>query len=290
MNAAQTDPRPPTAKQIAIGQGESALTATVFSSPEAMADYVAELILAGVQAARKAGRNYLLGCPTGRTPMPTYRAIGQKAAGADIDLSHVVLAMMDEYVVPAGHGFEYCPADAHYSCRRAANVDIAGALNCDLPAPHRIVPDHIWFPDPARPQSYDELLKAAGGIDFFITASGTSDGHVAFNEPGSAIDSVSRIVALHAPLRRDNCRTFPKFKSIDEVPRHGVTVGLGTIRSLSRQIVLLIHGADKRGAVKRLDACRGFDSRWPASFIFECRSALVLLSRDTVSQGQDTAT
>jgi len=249
-----------------------------------MGDHAAQLILDGVQAARAAGRAYVLGCPTGRTPMPTYHAMGRKAAADGLDLSHVVLAMMDDYVVAAGEGFAHCPADAHYSCRRAANVDIAGAINAGLSPAHRMVRDRIWFPDPAQPQDYDERLKEAGGVDFFITASGASDGHVAFNAPGGALDSVSRIVPLAETTRRDNLGTFPQFRRIDQVPTHGVSVGLGTIRLLSRQVALLIHGAGKREALKRLNACRGFDPAWPASFIFECRNALVLADQEALRE------
>ena len=272
------------AEKVLIGQGDSARPALVFGSPDAMGAYVAQVILDGVQAARSAGRAYLLGCPTGRTPMPTYRAIGRKAAADGIDLSGVVLAMMDDYVVSAGDGFEHCPAGAHYSCRRAANVDIAGAINLGVPPACRLAPEHIWFPDPARPHAYDERLKGAGGIDFFLTASGTSDGHVAFNAPGSALDSVSRIVPLAETTRRDNLDTFPDFKGLHEVPTHGVSIGLGSIRSLSRQVALLFHGAGKREAVKRLNACRGFDPAWPASFIFECGNALILIDKEAMRE------
>jgi glucosamine-6-phosphate deaminase len=270
--------------QVTLGQGDAARTALLFDAPEAMGACVARVILDGVQAARAAGRAYLLGCPTGRTPMPTYRAIGRQAAADGVDLSGVVLAMMDDYVVPAGDGFGHCPAGAHYSCRRAATVDIAGAINQGVPPACRLAPDHIWFPDPARPHAYDERLKGAGGIDFFLTASGASDGHVAFNAPGSALDSISRIVPLAETTRRDNLGTFPDFKGLHEVPTHGVSIGLGSIRCLSRQVALLMHGAGKREAVKRLNACRGFDPAWPASFIFECGNALILIDQEAMRE------
>ncbi len=283
MSGVTLDAQEPVGR-VSMGQGDAARPALVFGSPEAMGDYVAQVILDGVQAARSAGRAYLLGCPTGRTPMTTYFAIGRKAAATGIDLSDVVLAMMDDYVVPAGAGFGLCAADAHYSCRRAANVDIAGAINQGLPSAQRIASDHIWFADPVRPQAYDQRLKDAGGIDFFITASGASDGHVAFNAPGSALDSVSRIVPLAETTRRDNLGTFPEFKGLHEVPTHGVSVGLGTIRRLSRQVALLIHGEGKRAAVQRLNACRGFDPAWPASFIFECGNALILIDQEAMRE------
>ncbi len=268
--------------QVAIGQDGFARQAWVFDSPEPMGEHVARLIMEGILGARASGRAYILGCPTGRTPMPTYHALGHQAAAVGADLSRVILAMMDDYVVPAADGFAPCPADAHYSCARAAREDIAGAIHRDLPPACRIRPDHIWFPDPARPQAYDSRLAAAGGVDLFIVASGASDGHVAFNAPGSALDSVSRIVTLAETTRRDNLGTFPAFRGLDEVPSHGVSVGLGTIRLLSRQVALLIHGAGKHAAVKRLDACHGFDPLWPASFIFECPNSIILLDQEAV--------
>ncbi len=269
-------------QQIPIGQGPEALSAMVFASPEAIGDYVATLILDGVRIAREAGRPYLLGCPTGRTPMSSYQALGRRAALAGTDLSQVTLVMMDDYVVPSGNGFEHCPAAAHYSCRRAAWEDILGAIHAGVDVPHRISLDRVWFADPAQPDAYDRRIRDAGGIDLFITASGASDGHVAFNAPGSSIDSGCRIVPLAATTRADNLLTFPRFKGIDEVPSHGVTVGLGTIRSLSRQVALLIHGANKRNAVRRLAACRGYDSQWPASFIYRCANPLVILDRSAM--------
>lgn len=270
-------------KQVQIGQGPLALQASVFDSPEAMGDQVASLILAGFVAARSAGRRYILGCPGGRTPMITYQALGRQAAAAKADVSHVTIAMMDDYLVPAGGGFAHCPDHVHYSCRRAAYEDIADVINSGLPAACRIPRAQVWFPDPANPAAYDKRLEAAGGIDLFITASGASDGHVAFNTPGSALDSTSRVVALPDSTRRDNLRSFPRFKGLADVPTHGVTIGLGTIRSLSRQVILLIHGADKRDAVKRLASCRDFDPQWPASFIFRCRQPQIVLDRESLS-------
>ena len=269
-------------KQIPIGKGERALQAMVFDSPEAMGEHVAQMILAGVTAARAAGRRYLLGCPGGRTPMIGYQALGRQAAAVKADFSHVTIVMMDDYLVPAGKGFVHCPDDAHYSCRRAAREDIAGVINRGLPVALQIPRTQIWFPDPAQPEAYDQRLQAAGGIDLFIAASGASDGHVAFNTPGSALDSVSRIVPLPDSTRRDNLRSFPLFKGLADVPAHGVTIGLGTIQSLSRQVILLVHGADKRDAVKRLAECSDFDAAWPASFIFRCRQPRIFLDREAM--------
>ena len=184
--------------------------------------------------------------------------------------------MMDDYVLPAvDGGYEHCPADAHYSCRRFAREEIAGLL--DASAAVGIPPEQVWLPDPRDPSAYGDRLVEAGGVDLFIVASGASDGHVAFVKPGTPLDSGVSIIPLAETTRRDNMATFPEFDSLDEVPDHGVSVGLGTIRDVSAQVRLIIHGADKRTAATRVLEADDFDPAWPATFIHRCRGAQIWL-------------
>jgi len=208
---------------------------------------------------------FILGCPGGRTPMSTYQALAVEFAWRRTDLSHLVIAMMDDYVVAHGHGWATVPATAHNSCRRFAHEDIQAVLNAGRDARFQIVNENVWLPDPAAPTEYDQRLSEHGGVDFFILASGAGDGHIAFNPPGSAEDSTTRIVELAEQTRRDNLATFPDFTGLDEVPSHGVTVGVGTIATQSRRVVMIAHGADKREAVRRLTTGDGYDSSWPAT-------------------------
>jgi glucosamine-6-phosphate deaminase len=199
----------------------------------------------------------LLGCPGGRSLVSTYRALA--ASGAD--LSRTTIVMMDEYVpVP--------PASAHYSCRGFALREIARPL--------RIPEENVWLPDPDDPGAYDERIAAAGGIDLFLLASGASDGHVAFLPPGSPLDRGTTVVRLAESTRRDNVATFPEFSSADDVPEHGVSVGLGTIRK-ARRVRMVVHGAHKRGAASRVRALDRFDPEWPASIVHACADAEILL-------------
>ncbi|CAN5614723.1 glucosamine-6-phosphate deaminase [soil metagenome] len=230
--------------------------------------------MAGVDAARTEGRRYILGCPGGRSGRSTYQALVGLQRGAD--LSHVVIAMMDDYVEPLpGGGWQHVPPEVHHSCRRFALEEIAKPLNKVAAAIVR--PEHIWLPDPMEPEEYGRRLRAAGGVDLFIVASGASDGHVAFVRPGSALDSEVAVIELAATTRRDNLATFPAFTSLDEVPSHGVSVGLGTIRDVSRSVRLVIHGSAKRSAADRVLAARDFDPDWPATFIHRCRDARILI-------------
>lgn len=253
------------------------LAVTVFPDPDALGRFLAEEILAGIRDARRAGRRFVLGCPGGRSLRSTYRALAAGAAASGEDLSVLVVAMMDDYILESTAGYTLCRADAHYSCRRFAREEIAGVVNSGLSEGRSLRPENVWLPDPADPSDYDARLRQAGGIDLFLLASGASDGHVAFNPPGSRIDQGTRIVRLAQSTRRDNLATFPQFRGIAEVPRLGVSVGLGTIAELSRQAVLVIHGAHKRPAVRRLASCRDFTPDWPASVIYRCRGGRVLL-------------
>lgn len=254
----------------------------VFTDPISLGETLAEEIVSGIDTARAEGRRYVLGCPGGRSPRTTYEALARRVVGAD--LGHLVIAMMDDYVVPdPGGGFEHVPAAAHYSCRRFANEEIVAPLN--EVAAVGIDPARIWLPDPAEPPAYHRQLHDVGGVDLFIVASGASDGHVAFVKPGTPLDSGVAIVTLAETTRRDNMTTFPEFGSLDEVPTHGVTVGLDTIIATSRRVRLIIHGPDKRRAARRVLAATDFDPEWPATFIHRCRGAQIWLDEAARSGG-----
>ena len=253
---------------------------TVFETPEKLGWDLAGEILDRTRVALRRRRRFLLGCPSGRTPRVIYQALARRAAEANDNLSHVVIAMMDEYLNADGKGgFVACPMNAHYSCLGFAFREIQAPINRELPADACIPDHHIWIPDPADPAEYDARLQDAGGVDLFLLASGATDGHVAFNPPGSPLDGGSGIVALSEETRQDNLATFPQFKSLDEVPTHGVSVGLGTIARLSQEAVLVMHGAGKRESARRVQAAAGFDPSWPATLIHECRRGRIYLDK-----------
>jgi len=242
---------------------------TIFDSPAELARTLAGEILQGIASARREGRRYLLGCPSGRSLRGTYRELGRAARQLSCTTHHVVVAMMDEYLISGDGGLSLCPADAHYSCRGFGRAEILAELGGA----------ELWIPDPRAPERFDARLAAAGGIDLFLLASGASDGHVAFNPPGTTLESVTRVVRLAESPRRDNLATFPAFHDLAEVPGSGVSVGLGTIAGLSRAAAMVIHGSHKREAARRLLAGEGFDPSWPATVIHACRGARILLDR-----------
>lgn len=235
----------------------------------------AERIVDGIRAAADRGRRYLLGCPGGRTPKPIYDALGAVCARDHVDCSHVVIVMMDDYVELVDGGFRAIDATAAHSCRRFAEHDIRRVVNAGLTPDTAIAATSVWFPDPASPERFDERLADAGGVDLFLTASGASDGHVAFCGPGADVDGTSSVVELAPSTRHDNMSTFPTLTSLDSVPTHGVTVGLGTIRHHSREVLMVLHGTDKQESLRRIASAGKHDPDWPATFVHACDSAEV---------------
>jgi glucosamine-6-phosphate deaminase len=202
---------------------------------------------------------FLLGCPGGRSLLPTYRAV----AALRRRWPRLVVVMMDEYLD--------APADAHYSCHGFARRELAGPLQLDA--------DQVWLPDPHHPAAYDARIEAVGGIDLFLLASGASDGHVAFVGPGAPRHGRTAVVALAESTRRDNLATFPGFRSLDEVPRAGVSVGLATIAA-AQSLRLVLTGAGKQGATERLLTLDGFDPDWPASIVHDHPDAEIWVDRE----------
>jgi glucosamine-6-phosphate deaminase len=257
----------------------------IFDTPETLGEALAERLVAEIVEAAAAGGAYLLGCPGGRSPRPIYRAMARRIGASGISLAHVVIVMMDDYLIERAGGFDHVDAESHFSCRRFARDEIVAVLNGSLPTTQRITPERVWFPDPKNPAAYDGRIAAAGGIDFFILASGAGDGHVAFNPQGSARESRSRIVPLAEQTRRDNMKTFPDFTAIDQVPGHGVTVGIDTIARHSKAAAMVLWGADKARAFQHISKAGDYDPAWPATVVAACRGGELLADRAAAGEG-----
>lgn len=243
------------------------LNVTVSPTVSELGQALANEVITGIRHARRDKRPFLLGIPAGRTLVPVVAALNVQLRSTPVPLDDVILVMMDDYLLRSGSGWELADASAHFSCRRFGE-ELRSGLTASVGGLPGIPDSHLWSPDPAEPEEYDRRIEEAGGIDLFFVAVGSSDGHVAFNPPGSVLDSWTRVIALAETTRQDNLATFPEFVSLDDVPTHGISVGLATIRS-ARRLEVLVHGAGKRRALTRLLAAGAFDPSWPATFVYE---------------------
>jgi glucosamine-6-phosphate deaminase len=221
---------------------------TILDDGDAVGAYVASLVTEVID-------DGVIGIPAGRTPRTTFDALHRD----HVDLTSAQFLLMDEYV-----GVD---VSAPHSCRGFAQREM------------RVPASNLRAPDPQRPDDYEAMITALGGIDVFLLAAGATDGHVGFNPPGSPLDSRTRVVELAETTRRDNLDTFPNLRSRDDVPTHGVTVGLGTIVEHADRAVLVFIGEDKRDALARTVGLTNFDPAWPASIVHRCRNAEVVADR-----------
>jgi glucosamine-6-phosphate deaminase len=172
----------------------------------------------------------VLGLATGSTPLPVWAALRERG----VDLSRVRGFALDEYLgLPAGHPESYASV---------IQREVVEPLGLD-PALVR-VPGDDGEPVETAGARYEEAIRAAGGVDLQILGIGRT-GHIGFNEPGSSLASRTRVKTLTDATRADNARFFA---AAEEVPRHCLTQGLGTILE-ARELVLLAFGAAKAEAV-----------------------------------------
>jgi glucosamine-6-phosphate deaminase len=251
----------------------------VFSAPEQIGQTLAALI-ADRLAAQRPGIPFLLGCPSGRSPHSTYRALVEEVRRRELDLRDLVIVMMDEYMDADGGSVD--PAAPH-SCARFGREEIVAPLTAAAGPGRGIAENHFWVPDPCCPGRYDTGIAKLGGIDLFILASGASDGHIAFNQPGTPRDAGTHVVTLSESTRRDNLGTFPTFgHDLDRVPRQGVTVGVGTIRDRSKEVVMVVHGAHKAASVARIAAAERYEPDWPATIVTECANPKLFVDESAI--------
>jgi glucosamine-6-phosphate deaminase len=264
------------------------VTPLVLATPQEIGSYVAAMIRAGIHEATADGRPYVLGCPSGRSPSPVYHALAREVAAHELDLRALTIVMMDEYVEQDPDSGELRRVDSglSHSCVGFGLRNIVGPLDAAAGAGRGVAADGLWSPDPADPAAYDEKIRRAGGVDLFLLASGASDGHVAFNPPGSSYDSRTRIVELADSTRRDNLSTFPTFGALEDVPRVGVTVGIETIRESSRRVVMIAHGADKAEAVRKMARAQRYEASWPATILAECREPSFVVDRQAADRAR----
>lgn len=183
------------------------------------------------------GPEVAIGVATGSSPLALYEALADMVAAGTLDLSRASAFALDEYVgLPPGHPESY-----------------ATVIAKTVTVPLRMDPALVHTPDgyaddvEAAAKAYEDAIAAGGGVDVQILGIG-SNGHIGFNEPSSSLASRTRIKTLTPTTREDNARFFD---SIDQVPTHCLTQGLGTIMD-ARNVVLVAQGAGKADAVARL--------------------------------------
>jgi glucosamine-6-phosphate deaminase len=200
----------------------------------AVAGRIAEVI----RARNGAGRHAVLGLATGSTPIGIYRELIRLHREEGLDFSNVVTFNLDEY--------HPMPPESIHSYHRFMWENLFDHVN--------VRRQHVHLPPGEVPRAqvdaacrgYEEAIRAVGGIDFQILGIGKT-GHIGFNEPGSGVESRTRLIALDTVTRRDAAADF---FGEDNVPTEAITMGVASIME-AREIALVATGEHKAAIIRR---------------------------------------
>ncbi len=211
------------------------------------AHYVAHRIL---EAQPTVEKPFVLGLPTGSSPLGMYRELINLNKQGIISFQNVITFNMDEYIgLPeehpeSYHAFMWNNFFKHIDIKRE-NVNILNGNAADLEA---------------ECADYEARIKAVGGIDLFLGGIGP-DGHIAFNEPGSSLASRTRQKTLTTDTIIANSRFFDN--DVNKVPKTALTVGVGTVLD-AREVLIIVNGHNKARALKHAVE-EGVSQMWTVS-------------------------
>jgi len=205
---------------------------------ETLSEWVACYIAARIRKAQPtAAKPFVLGLPTGSSPLGTYRKLIELNKTGVISFRHVITFNMDEYVgLPKEH------PESYYSFMW---TNFFGHTD--------ILPENVHIlngnaPDlEAECAAYEAAIRETGGIDLFLGGIGP-DGHIAFNEPGSSLASRTRIKSLTTDTIIANSRFFGNDTA--QVPRTALTVGVATVLD-AKEVVIVVNGHNKARALQQ---------------------------------------
>jgi len=184
---------------------------------------------------------FVIGLCTGSTPIETYAELARLVKNGEVSFKNVISFNMDEYVgLPENHPESYHSFMNRYlfqyTDQKKENIHILNGNAPDLNA---------------ECAAFEKAIVEAGGIDLFLGGIG-EDGHIAFNEPFSSLQSRTRVMTLTEDTRIVNARFFDN--DVNKVPRQALSVGVATVTD-SKEVVILAFGPKKARALR--DAIEG---------------------------------
>jgi glucosamine-6-phosphate deaminase len=219
-----------------------------------------------VRAAVTAKPSLVLGLPTGRTPLPFYKALRE---GPVADWSQVRTFNLDEFV-----GVDASSPDSY---RAYMQRELFGPVG--VPAAHVEFLNGCALDLDLECERYEQAIAAAGGIDLMILGIGTN-GHIGFNEPGPYLHARSHRAHLQPGTRQSNAAMFGG--DVARVPEAALSMGMATILQ-ARSVVLMATGAGKANVVEAMTGGH-ITTSLPASFLQLHPRATVMLDREAANR------
>jgi glucosamine-6-phosphate deaminase len=221
--------------------------------PDSVGYYASRQVVETMQRAQGKSERFVLGLPTGETPLPLYGHLIAAFYAGEIDFAKVHTINLDEYVgLPPNHPQSY---------RYFMLQNLFRFVNIPLQQTH--MPNGLTQDVGEECGRYERLIQSLG-VDLWVLGIGRNE-HIAFNEPGSSRESCTRKVALTLDTIEANARFFEHH---DQVPTEALSVGISTVLDNSKEVILLATGRSKAQAVAI--ALLGPVSGWiPASYLRE---------------------
>jgi len=235
-------------------------------SAEDVTEWAAKYVIKRINAFNPGpGRMFVLGLPTGGTPLGMYQKLVQAHKAGKISFQYVKTFNMDEYCgIPRDHPESY---------HRYMFDNFFKHIDIDPNNAHILDGN---APDLAKEcEDYEKKIKEAGGIELFVGGIGP-DGHIAFNEPGSSLVSRTRVKTLAQDTIIANARFFGG--DINAVPKQALTVGVGTVMD-AREVLVLITGANKAIALYKAIE-EGVCHMWTVSAFQQHGNTLMVCDED----------
>ena len=240
-----------------------------FDSPFSGSAAVADEIAALIQEKQSEGKHCVLGLATGSSPISVYKHLIKLHQEEGLSFKNVITFNLDEY-----YGLQPSDINSYYLFMHENLFD-----HIDIPSENINIPDGTLAPKKVRDycEAYKKKIADLGGLDFELLGIGRT-GHVGFNEPGSNINSQTRLVTLDHLTRYDAAGAF---QGIDNVPRKAITMGIKTILSAKR-IVLLAWGINKSEII--LKAVEGIlTANIPTTYLQKHENTTLVLDHQAAS-------
>jgi len=236
---------------------------------EKMSLWAANFIAAKIST-HKEDRPFVLGLPTGSSPIGVYKELIRKNKAGELSFANVITFNMDEYLgLPREHdqSYWYFMHDNffdHLTDMKPENIHILDGMTKDPEG------------ECAR---YEEMILEAGGIDLFMGGIGV-DGHLAFNEPYTSLSSRTGVRDLTTDTRIVNSRFFGG--DPEKVPSQALSVGIGTVTD-AREVLVLISGHNKARALARTVE-GGVSQKWTCSALQLHNAAIIACDEEACGE------
>lgn len=241
----------------------------VVENEEELGNFVSDIVEQTIKNKNLENKNAVLGLATGSTPLPVYRELSKRYAEGRVDFNNTISFNLDEYI-----GIDYSNDNSYHKF-----MDDNLFKNININKNNTFLPDGNSNNLEEEVSQYEQKINDAGGIDVQLLGIG-ENGHIGFNEPYQTLNLNTNIVELSESTIEANSRFF---NNKDEVPKRAITMGMGTIFSANK-IVLMATGKKKKDAIKKIINDYTITTQSPATLLKLHKDFTVVIDKELFNE------